>query len=61
MTEWEKFQSYLDFVKSHFNSMKTWSDEDKLQESVRAIETEIKRLKEEGVCHGYECDGKETE
>lgn len=49
MTDWEMFQYYLDYAKSYFNSMKTWSDKDKLQETVYAIEKEIQRLRNDGV------------
>ena len=49
MTEWEMFQYYLDYVKSYFNNMKTWSEQDKLKETIRAIEKEIQRLRDEGV------------
>lgn len=49
MTEWEGFQLYLDYIKAHYNSMKTWSDKDKMQETVFAIEKEIQRLRNKGV------------
>lgn len=46
MSEWELFKAYLDYVKNHFDSMRTWADEEKLQESVLAIEKEIQRLRD---------------
>ena len=45
MSEWELFKSYLDYVKSHYDSMETWTDDDKLQEAIYSIEKEICRLK----------------
>ena len=45
MSEWELFKSYLEYVKSHYNSMETWEDNDKLQEAIYSIEKEICRLK----------------
>ena len=47
MSEWELFKSYLDHVKSHYDSMETWEDNDKLQEAIYSIEKEICRLKRE--------------
>ena len=47
MSEWELFKSYLDYVKSHYDSMETWEDNDKLQEAIYSIEKEICRLKRE--------------
>lgn len=49
MTEWNDFQSFLDYVKSYYNNMETWSDKDKLQETVYAIEKEIQRLRNDGI------------
>ena len=37
MSEWELFKSYLDYVKSHYDSMETWEDNDKLQEAIDKI------------------------
>ena len=45
MSEWKLFKSYLDYVKSHYDSMETWTDDDKLQEAIYSIEKEICRLK----------------
>lgn len=45
MNQWEEFQVFLDYTIAHFESMKSWSDEDKLNEAVRAIEKEINRLR----------------
>ena len=45
MSEWKLFKSYLDYVKSHYDSMETWEDNDKLQEAIYSIEKEICRLK----------------
>lgn len=45
MSEWKFFKSYLDYVKSHYESMETWTDDDKLQEAIYSIEKEICRLK----------------
>lgn len=49
MNEWQNFKTYLDYIKTHFESMKTWSDKDKLQETIFAIENEIKRLRNENI------------
>ena len=45
MSEWKLFKSYLDYVKSHYDSMETWNDNEKLQEAIYSIEKEIYRLK----------------
>ena len=49
MSDWDYFHSFLESVCIHFESMKTWSDKDKLNETVRAIEKEISRLREQNL------------
>lgn len=49
MKDWEMFKYYIDFAKSYYDNMETWTDRDKLQETVFSIEREIKRLRDEGV------------
>ena len=50
MSEWELFKSYLDYVKSHYDSMETWEDNDKLQEAIYSIEKEICILNSYFIC-----------
>lgn len=47
--DWKYFKSFLSYVPNHFNNMKTWSDKDKMQETVLAIEKEIARLRNGGI------------
>ena len=47
--DWKEFKSFLDNTSNHFNSMKTLSDKDKMQETIYAIEREIKRLHDEEI------------
>ena len=53
MNQWEEFQAFLDYTMAHFDSMKSWSDDDKLRETVRAIEREIMRLRRKNIIEDY--------
>lgn len=48
-SEWHYFRSFLENTIVHFESMQTWSDKDKLNETICAIETEIKRIKDKNL------------
>ena len=46
LSEFDYFRAFLEYTVIHFMAMKTWTDKDKLDETIRAIKKEICRIKE---------------